>query len=65
MQLIALLVAVIVIALLYWAVTAIMAAFGTPAPIQTVVTVLFVLIVVLWLLSQVGLIHGGPVLRLG
>ena len=64
MSLIGLLVALIVIYLLFWAVRSIMAAFSTPAQIQTVVTVLFVVIVVLWLVGQLGLFSGGPVFRL-
>jgi uncharacterized membrane protein YwzB len=63
MNLIALLVAVIVICLVFWAIKSIMAAFATPPQIQTVVTVIFVLIVVLWLVGQ-GLLGGGPILRL-
>lgn len=62
MTLIGLLVALIVIALLYWAVMSILGAFGVGDPIATVVRVLFVLIVVLWLLSWFGVL-GGTVLR--
>ncbi len=62
MSLIAILVALVVICLLFWAVNAILRAFGVGDPIATVVKVVFVVIVVLWLVSALG--YGGPVMRL-
>ncbi len=62
MDLISLLVALIVIALLFWAVRALLAAFGIGDPIATVVYVLMVVIVIIYLL---GLVTGSPVLHLG
>ncbi len=64
MTLIGLLVMLVIVCLLFWAVRTLMAAFGVPAQIQTVVHVLFVVIVVLWLLGQLGVLPAGPVLRL-
>jgi uncharacterized membrane protein YwzB len=64
MTLIGLIVALIGLCLLWWALKTIMGAFGLPSQIQTVVTVLFVVIVVLWLVSQFGLLNTGPILRL-
>lgn len=62
MSIIGILIALIVIALLYWAVMRIMAAFGVGEPIATVVQVAFVVLIVLWLL---GAFFGvGPSLRL-
>lgn len=51
MSLIALLVAVIVICLIWWGLSALMGAFGIGDPIATVVRVIFVVVVILWLLS--------------
>lgn len=51
MTLLGLLVAVIVIALAFWAVQTICAAFNIPPQIRAVVLVLMVVIVVLWLLG--------------
>ena len=58
---ITLLVSLVVICLLWWAVTRILAAFGVGDPIATVVKVVFVILVVFWLLSAVGV---APSLRL-
>ena len=57
MNLISLLVGLIVIGLLFWAVRALLAAFGIGDPIATVVYVLMVIMVILWLL---GAITGSP-----
>jgi hypothetical protein len=62
MSLIGLLIALVVICLLFWAVTAILGAFGVGDPIATVVKVIFVVVVVLWLVSAFG--YGVPGLRL-
>lgn len=62
MNLLSLLVALVIICLVWWAVTAILRAFGIGDPIATLVKVIFVIVVVLWLLSVVtGL---GPGIRL-
>lgn len=58
MSLIGLLVALVVICLLFWAVNAILGAFGVGDPIATIVKVLFVVLVVLWLLSAFGVMPG-------
>ena len=63
MTLIGLLVALVVVCLLFWAVTAILGAFGVGDPIATVVKVVFVVIVVLWLVSALGYGTGLPRLR--
>jgi hypothetical protein len=65
MNLVALVIWVLICCVVWWAVKQIMATFEVPAQIQTVVIVLLVLLFVLWLASQVGLISGGPVIRLG
>lgn len=64
MTLIGLLIVLIVVCVVYWAIRQILAAFGIGNPIATVVQVVFVLIVVLWIVQQLGLLGGGPVLRL-
>jgi hypothetical protein len=48
------LIGLVIIMLLYWAITTLMGAFGIGAPISTVVQVIFVVIVVLWLISLLG-----------
>jgi len=63
MSILGLLVALVVICLLWWAVNAILRAFGMGDPIATIVKVVFVILVVLWLLNAFGIV-GGPVLRL-
>lgn len=62
MTLVGLLVALIIIALLYWAIVSILSAFGLGDPVATIVKVIFVIIVVLWLLSVFG--ASVPNLRL-
>lgn len=59
---IAILIILIVAAVLYWAVQAILTATGIGEPVATIVKVLFVLLIVFWLLSQFG--YGVPGLRL-
>lgn len=61
MNILTLLVAVVVICLIWWAVTRILAAFGVGDPIATLVKVVFVILVVFWLLSSFGLV---PAIRL-
>ncbi len=57
-----LLVWLIVACVLYWAAQSILSATGVGEPIATIVKVLFVLLLVVWLLSQFG--YGVPGLRL-
>jgi len=64
MSLISLVIALIIICVVYWAIRQILAAFGIGPPIATVVQVLYVLIVVLWLVQTLGLVSGGPIVRL-
>jgi hypothetical protein len=54
MNLIGILIGLVIICLLYWAVTTLMAAFGIGPPISVVVQVVFVVLVCLWLLSLLG-----------
>ncbi len=61
MTLISLLVALVVICLVFWAVNAVLRAFGVGDPVATLVKVVFVIVVVLWALSVLGY---GPGLRL-
>lgn len=61
MNLVALLVALVIICLVFWAARALLAAFAVGEPITTVVYVLLVIIVVIYLLGLVGV---GPSLRL-
>ena len=63
MSIVGLLVAVIIICLIWWALTSVLAAFSVGNPIATLVKVVFVVMVVLWLLSAFGVVGGGPVLR--
>ena len=58
MTLIGLLIVLIVVCVVYWAIRQILAAFGIGNPIATVVQVVFVLIVVLWIVQQLGLLGG-------
>ncbi len=62
MDLLTLLVTLIIVILLFWAVRALLAAFGIGDPIATVVYVLMVVFVIVWLL---GLVTGSPILHLG
>jgi hypothetical protein len=64
MSLISLVIALIVICVVYWAIVQILAAFGIGNPVATVIKVLFVLLVVLWLVQAIGLVSGGPIIRL-
>lgn len=60
MSLIGLLIAVVIVCLAYWAVNAILRAFGVGDPIATIVRVVFVVLVILWIVGQLGY---GPALR--
>jgi len=53
--------ALVIIALIVWAVPKLLAAIGVPANVATVIYVGLVVLVVLWLLSQLG--YGVPGLR--
>lgn len=61
MSLIGILIALIIIGVIFWAVRALIGAFGIPDPIATVVYVLLVLITLLWILNQIGY---GPNIRI-
>lgn len=63
MSLIGLLVVLLIVAVVLWAARALIAAFGVPAPIGTVIYVIIVLVCVLWIVGQLG-VGVGPVLRL-
>ncbi len=62
MSLVSLLVAVVVICLVFWAVTYLTDAFGLDARIKAVILVIMVVMICLWLLG--GLTGVGPVFRL-
>ena len=59
MNILGLLVMLIVIGLVFWAVRALLGAFGIGDPIATVVYVLLVVVVVLYLLGAVGGVNMG------
>lgn len=62
MDLVSLLVGLVIICLVFWAVRALMAAFGIGEPIATVVNVILVVLVIVWLLgSLTGTVHLGVV----
>jgi uncharacterized membrane protein YtjA (UPF0391 family) len=54
MPIVSIIVGLIIVMLLFWAITTIMGAFGIGEPIATVVKVVFVVLVVLWLVSLIG-----------
>ena len=56
MPLVSFVVALLVVALLFWAIQQLLVAFGIGEPVRTVVLVIFVLLVVLWLLGMVGVL---------
>jgi hypothetical protein len=53
-MLISLLIAIVIICVVIWAVKALIAAFGLPQPLATVIYVIVVLIVVVWALRYLG-----------
>jgi hypothetical protein len=63
LSIVALLVAVLVACLVYWAPTRIMAAFGVGDPIRTVVIVVLVVLLCIWLLGMLGLRLPSGILR--
>jgi hypothetical protein len=58
MDLIGLLMALIIVALVVWATRTLLPALGVPPPVATVIHVVVVVLVVLWLVGQLG----GPTL---
>lgn len=64
MSLITLLLVLLIVCVVLWAARALIGAFGVEQPIATVIYVVIVLIVVIWLIQSLGLLGGGPVLRL-
>jgi len=63
MSLIGILIVLLIFCIVIWAARSLMAAFGVGDPIATVVYVLIVLVMLIWLLQQLGVV-GGPVLHL-
>ena len=61
MNIIGLLLTLIVIGLIFWAVRALMGAFGIGDPIATVVYVILVVFVVLWLIRTLGYVNLGHI----
>lgn len=64
MSLVSLLIVLLIFCLFVWAARAIMAAFGVGDPIATIVYVIIVIFVIAWLAQSIGLVSGGPMLRL-
>lgn len=62
MSLLSLLFALLIVALVIWAVRALLPAFGVPEPIATVIHVIVVVLCVLWLVGQAG---GPSFVRIG
>lgn len=62
MSLLGFLIALLVFCVIIWAARSLMSAFGIGDPISTVVMVLLVILMLVWLLGQVGIM--APVLRL-
>jgi hypothetical protein len=60
-NIIGLLLTLIVIGLIFWAVRALMGAFGIGDPIATVVYVILVVFVVLWLIQTLGYVNLGHI----
>ena len=63
MSLITLLIVLLVFCVVVWAARALMSAFGIGDPIATVVYVILVLIMLIWVIQSLGLLGGGPILR--
>ena len=61
MNIIGLFLTLIVIGLIFWAVRALMGAFGIGDPIATVVYVILVVFVVLWLVQTLGYVNLGHI----
>jgi len=56
LMIVTLLIGLVIFALIWWAATRLMAAFGIGEPIHTVVMVVLVVLFVLWLLGIAGLV---------
>lgn len=56
---IGLLIAVLVVCIVLWAAQSLMAAFGVPDPIRTVMLVVIVLVALLWFLNAAGIALPG------
>jgi len=63
MSLVGLLIALLIGCIVLWAARALMSAFGVGDPIATVVYVVLVLILLLYIIQQLGYI-GGPTVRI-
>lgn len=61
MSLLGILIALLILGLVYWAATRLLAAFGVGEPVHTIVIVVLVSVFVLYLLGALGY---GPGLRL-
>lgn len=64
MTLLGFLVLLLIFCVVVWAAREIMKTFNMPPQIQTVVTVVIVLVFVLWLVEALGGVHFGGPLRL-
>ena len=64
MDVMSLIVFLIVVGLVFWVVKTLSGAFGIPAPIVAVIHVVLVVVVVLYLMQSLGLVSGGPLLKL-
>lgn len=64
MSLIGLLVVLLIFCLVAWAVRALLSAFSIGDPIATIVWVVLVIVFVLFIVQSLGVIGGGPILRL-
>jgi hypothetical protein len=61
MPIVSLFIGLIIILLIFWAVRALLGAFGIGDPIATVIYVLVVIVVIFWLLGFVGGVGTLPV----
>jgi hypothetical protein len=59
-SLLGIIILLIIIGIIFWAARALIAAFSIPQPIATVIYVILVLVVLLYLLNQIGV---GPAIR--
>lgn len=58
MSILGILIAIIIIGVLLWAARALIAAFKIPDPIATIIYVVLVILVLIWVLSQLGVGTG-------
>jgi hypothetical protein len=61
LPIVSIIVAVLLLALALWALRTLAPTIGLPAPVVTVLYVLVVCLFVLWLLGALGLLSGGMV----